>query len=142
MVKTLTLMFTATILLAACGTSGTHVKTDGTSDRLRWPNPEEVGFNKGRGTFPKQESLNKIRSGMIKDQLYNLIGRPQFGEGFRVREWDYLFHFNTPNQGTDGVTTCQYKILFDKQKYARSFHWKAVDPVDAVCPPVAEMPKI
>ena len=57
-----------------------------------------------------------------------------------MREWDYLFHFNTPGVGTEGVTTCQYKVLFDSQRYARSFHWHAVDPVNAACPPVVEKP--
>ena len=85
-------------------------------------------------------NLKQIRSGMTKDELYDLIGRPHFNEGFRVREWDYLFHFNTPGVGTEGVTTCQYKVLFDSQRYARSFHWRAVDPVNAVCPPVVEKP--
>lgn len=125
----------AATFLAACGSAGTHVKADGTADELRWPNPVSTTFNKDRGTFPNLENLSKIRSGMSKDQLYDLIGRPQFDEGFRVREWDYLFHFDTPNQGTKGITTCQYKVLFDSQKYARSFHWRAVDPVGAVCPP-------
>lgn len=123
-------------MLSACAT-GTRVNSDGTADELVWPHPESTTFNKDRGTFPNRESLAQIRSGMTKDQLYHLIGRPQFDEGFRVREWNYLFHFNTPGQGTEGVTTCQYKVLFDKQKFARTFHWKAVDPVNAVCPPPA-----
>lgn len=135
MLKQTVCILTAAVALTACTTSGTHVKADGTTDELRWPNPTATTFDKDRGTFPNLENLGKIRSGMSKDQLYDLIGRPQFDEGFRVREWDYLFHFNTPNQGTDGVTTCQYKVLFDSQKYARSFHWRAVDPVNATCPP-------
>lgn len=125
----------AAAVLAACTSAGTRVQSDGSAEELVWPNPESTTFNKDRGTFPNLGSLKEIRSGMTKDQLYYLIGRPQFNEGFRVNEWDYLFHFNTPGQGTDGVTTCQYKILFDKNKFARTFHWKPVDPVDAVCPP-------
>lgn len=50
---------------------------------------------------------------------------------YGVREWDYLFHFHTPGVGIDpentsgveGVTTCQYKVIFDKDKFARSFYW-------------------
>ena len=34
------------------------------------------------------------RSGMNKDQLYNLIGRPHFSEGlYGVEEWDYAFNY-------------------------------------------------
>lgn len=126
-----------TVALSAYA-GGTRVQSDGTADELVWPNPTSTTFNKDRGTFPNIENLKQIRSGMSKDQLYDLIGRPQFNEGFRVREWDYLFHFNTPGQGTEGVTTCQYKVLFDSQKFARTFHWKAVDPVDGVCPPAIQ----
>lgn len=122
------------LVLSACAGS-TRVNSDGTAEELVWPNPSSTTFNKDRGTFPNRDNLKQIRSGMTKDQLYDLIGRPQFDEGFRVREWNYLFHFNTPGQGTDGVTTCQYKVLFDTQKFARTFHWKPVDPVNAVCPP-------
>lgn len=141
MLKQTAFILAAALALAACGSTGTHVKTDGTSDELHWPNPVSTTFNKDRGTFPNLENLSKIRSGMSKDQLYDLIGRPHFDEGFRVREWDYLFHFNTPGQGTEGVTTCQYKVLFDSQKYARSFHWRAVDPINAACPPEAPKPE-
>ena len=126
------------VALAACGSAGTHVNSDGTADKLSWPKPSSTSFNKDRGTFPNLENLGKIHSGMSKDQLYDLIGRPQYSEGYRVREWNYLFHFNTPGQGTEGVTTCQYKVLFDTQKYARSFHWRAIDPENAVCPPAPE----
>ncbi len=133
--KPIALGLTSALFLGACTTAGTKVDLDGMAEEIKWPNPETTSFNKDRGTFPNLESLKQIRSGVTKDQLYYLIGRPQFHEGFRVREWDYLFHFNTPGQGTNGVTTCQYKVLFDKNKFARSFHWRAVDPVNAVCPP-------
>lgn len=125
----------AATILSACSSSGTYVHVDGTADELVWPNPENTTMNKDRGTFPNINSLKEVRSGMTKEQLYYLLGRPHFDEGFRVREWNYLFHFNTPGAGTDGVTTCQYKILFDKDKFARSFHWKPVDPINASCPP-------
>ena len=54
---------------------------------------------------------------------------------FGVREWDYLFHFHTPGVGTNGVSTCQFKVLYDRNKFTRQFYWRAVDPVDGVCPP-------
>ena len=139
-IRRISLAVLARAVLAACGTSGTMVRANGTADELHWPNPVSTTFNKDRGTFPNWENLKQIRSGMSKDQLYDLIGRPQFDEGFRVRERDYLFHFNTPNQGTEGVTTCQFKVLFDNEKYARTFHWRAVDPVGAACPPPAPAP--
>ena len=84
-------------------------------------------------------ALKEVQAGMTKDQLYDLLGRPHFGEGiWGVREWDYLFHFHTPGQGTNNVTTCQFKVLYDKDSYTQSFFWKPVDPVEGVCPPGAE----
>lgn len=140
--KKWTLVATAALFVSANAMAGTKVHKDGTADELVWPNPRSTSFNKDRGTFPNMENLKNIRSGASKDQLYALIGRPHFTEGFRVREWDYLFHFNTPGQGTEGVTTCQYKVLFDSEKYARTFHWRAVDPVDAACPPPEPTPAV
>ena len=138
--KMAVLLAVGTIAVSACNSVNSHPNRNGESDRLDWPNVSKTTFNKQRGTFPNLNNLNQIRSGMTKDELYDLIGRPHFDEGFRVREWDYLFHFNTPGVGTEGVTTCQYKVLFDSQRYARSFHWHAVDPVNAACPPVVEKP--
>ena len=129
------ILSTATVL-SACGSTHTVVKEDGTAGKLDWPNPASVSMDQNRGIFPDLDNLKQIRSGMSREQLYALIGRPHFSEGFRVREWDYLFYFNTPNQGANGVTTCQYKILFDNKKFARSFHWRAIDPENAVCPPL------
>lgn len=122
------------LTLAACGSTGTHIKDDGTSDQLYWHKPESTLFNNKHGTFPTLDQLQQIRSGMTKDQLYNLIGRPHFNEGLRVREWSYLFHFHTPKKGVKNLTTCQYKILFDKKQLAQNFYWKAIEPVNAVCP--------
>src|SRR5690606_35598367 len=45
-----------------------------------------------------------------------------------VREWDYLFHFNTP----DGRKTCQFKVLFDNDKIGRSFYWAPAECADMV----------
>lgn len=122
-------------LLAACATKS-NVRADGTTDEPIFPEPYSVTFNNDRGTFPTVDELSNIKAGMTKDQLYKLIGRPHYDEGmFNVREWDYLFHFHTPGQGTNDVTTCQFKVIYDKDKYTRSFFWRAVDPADAVCPP-------
>lgn len=123
--------------LSACATKS-HVSSDGTTDNPVFPAVDKVSpsFAHNRGTFPTADELAQVKAGMTKDQMYKLLGRPHFNEGmFRVREWDYLFHFHTPGQGTDDVTTCQFKILYDNKMYTRSFFWQAVDPIDAVCPP-------
>ena len=117
---------TAVLLLAGCGTLS-NVSNDGKTDEPVFPDREDVVLSDG--TFPNLDNLAQVQEGVTRDQIYNLLGRPHFSEGFHVREWDYLFHFRT----TEGVRTCQFKILFDGDKIARSFHWAPED-----CRPVAK----
>lgn len=116
-------------------TTGTLITKDGMTDNPKWHNADKVILNKDVGTFPNLQSLSQVRTGMTKDQLYELIGRPQYDDGWRPREWNYLFHFTTPGQGENDITTCQFKVLFDQNKFARSFYWNPISPQDGVCPP-------
>lgn len=128
--------------LAACATKS-QVTREGTTEEPIFPDPSSVTFTNEKGTFPTAQALAAVKNGVTEDQLYDLLGRPHFDEGmFFVREWDYLFHFHTPGQGTDNITTCQFKVIFDKDKLGRSFFWRAVDPVDAVCPPAPKAPAV
>jgi outer membrane protein OmpA-like peptidoglycan-associated protein len=43
-----------------------------------------------------------------------------------VREWDYLFHFRKDGQ----VITCQYKVVYDKDYLAQTFHWAPASCAD------------
>jgi len=128
----------AAVAAVLAGCAGTQVSSEGTTEQPVWPKWDAVTFNNEKGTFPDLQSLSQVRTGMTKDQLYYLLGRPQYNDGWRPVEWNYLFHFHTPGQGTNDVTTCQYKVLFDKDTYARSFYWHAVDPENGVCPPTAK----
>ena len=124
----------AVVALSACS-SRAKVSASGTTDQPVWPKWDRVTFNKTRGTFPDLGSLKQVRAGLTKDELYYLLGRPHYGEMWRPREWNYLFHFHTPGQGTNDVTTCQFKVLFDKNMFSNETYWRAVDPENATCPP-------
>ncbi len=52
-----------------------------------------------------------------------------------MREWDYLFHFRKG----DEVITCQYKVIYDKDQIARTFHWAPASCADLLVesPPAA-----
>ncbi|MEP6897556.1 MAG: OmpA family protein [Rhodanobacter sp.] len=119
--------FTALLLaagaLGACGNVSHKVAADGSgAGQLVWPSPESVTPMHKGGTFPLVADLRLIKAGMNKPQIMQLIGAPHFSEGvWGVREWNYLFNFR--NEGSDMVTQCQYKVLFDEQKLARSFYW-------------------
>lgn len=110
----------AALLLAGCG-SLSDVSREGKTDEPVFPKPEDVSLS--TGTFPNLDNVAQVRDGVTRDQIYDLIGRPHFSEGFQVREWDYLFHFRT----AEGIRTCQFKILFDSDKIARSFFWAPQD---------------
>lgn len=45
------------------------------------------------------------------------------------------FILQTPGQEENNITTCQFKILFDQNLYARSFYWNPINPENGVCPP-------
>lgn len=79
------------------------------------------------GQFPNSENLAKIRPGMAKDELYQLIGRPHFSETQHAQEWDYIMKFYQPD---NSVKICQYKVIFDKDYKAQQFYWLPDD-----CPP-------
>ena len=121
--KLIGLALLASLALAGCGTLS-DVDKAGHTDEPVFPELDKLTFEEG--TYPNLDNLRQVHAGVTRDQLYDLLGRPHFNEGFQVREWDYLFHFNTP----EGVKTCQYKVLFDNHKLGQSFYWKPADCAD------------
>jgi outer membrane protein assembly factor BamE (lipoprotein component of BamABCDE complex) len=112
------LCLAASALLGLTGCSSlSEVDREGHTDDPKFPRVEDVTF--ASGSYPDIEDLRRVRSGLTRDQIYDLLGRPHFSEGFYVREWDYLLHLQ---QGED-TTACQFKILFDKDRIARSVYW-------------------
>ncbi|ADU91626.1 outer membrane protein assembly factor BamE [Taylorella equigenitalis] len=105
--------------LTACG-SLTQVSPEGQPQSdIKWP---EV--NSGiTGTMPPKQTVRELKTGMHKNDFYNLIGVPHFSEGWDVREWDYLFRVE--DKGV--MKQCQFKILFDKDNRAKNFYWKPVE---------------
>lgn len=121
--------------LQACGTAtvSKKISDDGVAGEVVFPDREKSAWLK-EGTFPNLDNLRQIAPGVTKDQLYDLVGRPHFEEGLAgVREWDYVFHFRTPT----GVTTCQYKAIFDTQGLAQTFHWLPAGCGDVLKPVAA-----
>lgn len=119
----LLLLTTAILVLAGCGNVSRGVLKDGTNaSQLVWPSPNSLTPMHKGGTFPEPVQLQLIHQGMNKQQISTLIGYPHFSEGvWAVREWNYVFNFR--EEGSDHVDICQFKILFDEDKIARSFYW-------------------
>lgn len=91
------------------------------------------------GQFPNRENLMKIRPGIAKDELYQLIGRPHFNESSRAREWDYIMKFY---KADDSVKVCQYKVIFDENFRGQEFYWLPKECAAYAKPPKAPQPII
>jgi OmpA-OmpF porin, OOP family len=135
------------MLLTGCGNVSHGVAKDGSSaQQLVWPAPQDVTPMHHGGTFPELANVRVLHAGLNKQQIAQLIGYPHFDEGvWAVREWNYVFNFRDGN--SDRVTVCQFKILFDQQKLARSFYWKPEDcsrymQAPAEEPPVAKSEQV
>lgn len=115
-------LLAATLSLTACGTLS-PVSPEGTAniDDLRWPDAKTLTHNQSKhpGSWPNWDNVRLIQKGMNKKQLFALIGHPHFEEGFAPREWDYLFNYYENGKHK----TCQFKVLFNKERLAQSFFW-------------------
>ncbi|MDP9878360.1 outer membrane protein OmpA-like peptidoglycan-associated protein [Variovorax boronicumulans] len=89
-----------------------------------------------QGAFPGTEKFQRVRPGMGKDQLRELLGWPHFSEGlWGVREWNYIFHFYT-GKGSEHVT-CQYMVRFNGSELMTGGWWKNPDCALLAQPPAA-----
>ena len=135
--KNVTIGAAALAVLALTGCMGTkqvsqNISNQGTiaAEDIYFPELDKAWQKDGQ--FPNRENLSKIRPGIAKDELYQLIGRPHFSEANRAREWDYILKFY---QADDSVKVCQYKVIFDENFRGQEFYWLPAD-----CAQYAHMP--
>lgn len=128
--KKITALSTLTVaVLALTGCMGTkqvsqYITDEGTitAEDVYFPKLDDAWQKDGQ--FPNRENLSKIRPGVAKDELYQLIGLPHFDESHRAREWDYILKFY---KADDSVKVCQYKVIFDKNFRGQEFYWLPAD---------------
>jgi len=95
---------------------------NGAQGEITFPDPAKSLVPEG--TFVSPENLRLVSPGMTKDQLYRLLGTPQFDEGvFHVTKWNYIFNFRR-DDGEADFDRCQYQIIFDANHHVQSTHWK------------------
>lgn len=96
------------------------------SGEVNFPEIDKSRFstNNYKGSWPNWDNVAQVEHGMSKDQLYNLLGRPHFGEGlFNVKKWDYVFNYRDAGEHK----VCQMQIHFDKDMLVKGFYWKGQD---------------
>jgi OOP family OmpA-OmpF porin len=111
------------LLIAGCGNLPARATTSTTAH-------EDVTFPEvtkslvPEGTFVSPENLRMVAPGMTKNQLYKLLGTPQFNEGvIGVRKWNYIFNFPREDGEAD-FSRCQYQIIFDERHRVQGTYWK------------------
>lgn len=129
----------ALVLLSACAGGLSKVDQYGKTDQPVFPQLDKARMDLHEGTVADWNVVPLLRPGLSRDQLYQLLGRPHFSEGFRVREWDYVLYLG--NKGKNGP--CQLKVLFDKDLRAQSYHWlpEGCQHAPAKAAPVAAAPQ-
>ncbi|MFV3332466.1 OmpA family protein [Pseudomonas sp. NY15437] len=128
----LALAASALAALTACGTVS-DVDSAGHTQEPVFPAMKDASMPEG--SYVNLENLGKMRSGMTKHQVQDLLGHPQFSEGmFGVREWDYIFKFRQAEGQPDKV--CQYKVLYDTDYMAQSFYFHPADCLQQAPAPV------
>lgn len=96
--------------------------------------PDAASASPAGGTFVNVANLRNVSTGLNKDQLYDLIGPPQFHEGFvGHRVWNYLFDFRRGDQ----VVSCQYQVQFDRNMRVSATYWRDPQCAEFVQPSAA-----
>lgn len=125
---------TALVLaLSACSASPSRTPEQGGPV---FPDPSKSLMPEG--SFVNVENLRKIAPGMTKQQLYDLLGTPQFSEGvFDVRTWNYIFAFR---EASGGTVRCQFQVQFDAHRIAQAYYWKPESCKNLLAPPAPPPP--
>jgi len=68
-----------------------------------------------QGNVIDQEMLDKLRPGMVKDQVHFIMGTPTIVDPFRVDRWEYIYTFS---RGGDRRLQRHITIFFKENKLA------------------------
>jgi outer membrane protein assembly factor BamE len=68
-----------------------------------------------QGNVIEQEMLDKLRPGMVKDQVHFIMGTPTIVDPFRVDRWEYIYTFS---KGGNRRQQRHITIFFEEDKLA------------------------
>ncbi len=71
-----------------------------------------------QGNIVSQEMMSQLKTGMKRDEIKRLMGRPLIIDPFRRDRWDYIHTFKS---GKDDEPRSQYRVtlFFDGQRLTR-----------------------
>lgn len=119
-------------MVAGCASPPNNDRTDIREAGDGFPALEDNWHDGGR--FVEPRNILRIREGQTKDQVRQLIGSPQFSEGFfGVREWNYVFNLYTGEEGGEYLT-CQYQVDFDDDMALEDSSWRGVQCPELLVP--------
>lgn len=115
----------ACISLTGCATPGGDYHTSYKKAGNGFP--AVYNYYKG-GDFVDPQAVLRVSKGETKDEVRQLLGVPQYDEGFfNVHTWNYAF--NLYYNDHSNYLTCQYQVHFDKNMQVDNTRWK-----DPQCP--------
>ncbi|MBI1195935.1 MAG: outer membrane protein assembly factor BamE [Gammaproteobacteria bacterium] len=66
-----------------------------------------------QGTVMEQENLDRLKTGMTKEQVIFLLGDAPIQDPFHPDRWDYIYSLKS---STEGTTSKHIILLFDGDK--------------------------
>ncbi|MDP6728165.1 MAG: outer membrane protein assembly factor BamE [Gammaproteobacteria bacterium] len=108
--KQLTFFTLVFVLLSGCSTSTTKIPELPKIKMPSWlvfsmPEIELYKPTITEGSDLDIESVKKIKIGMTKDDVINLIGTPSINDPFHQDQWDYIHH-----SSIDGERIAHYRL--------------------------------
>ena len=108
--KQLTFLTLIFVLLSGCSDSTTKIPELPKFKMPSWldfsmPEVELYKPTITEGSYLEIEAVNKIKIGMTKDDVINLIGTPSINDPFHQDQWDYIHH-----SSIDGEMLVHYRL--------------------------------
>jgi len=69
-----------------------------------------------QGNVVKQEDVSKLKPGLTKAEVKNILGTPLLNDPFHVDRWDYIYWYRAGNTVTEQH---RFTVIFEQGKLAR-----------------------
>ncbi|MDQ0086122.1 outer membrane protein OmpA-like peptidoglycan-associated protein [Variovorax boronicumulans] len=142
LIKLLAFVPVACVLASAAGgvsaadataNTRTGINLDPAADGVKFPKRESAWL--GEGAYVNVENLTKVAPGTTKEQMYILLDKPHFSEGFfGPSVWNYIFHLRSGAKSE--YVTCQYQVQYDRSEVVQRTYWDRNECIGLLQPKV------